>query len=184
MADVRDISGDCRNEAEEGRRWIIALVQMNCERRAARQLDKLNIRNFVAMQSERHIWSDRRKIVERIVLPMSVFLYVNETEERMVREYSFINRLMTYPGERKPAVIPDEQVERFMHMLRCSEAKVHMERAPLELGQSVIINRGSLRGLCGELTHIDNDKSHVVVRIDGLGCASIDITSSYVDVIE
>lgn len=173
--------GGERSIPDGRRRWLIALVQMNCEKRVSEQLDKLEIQNFVAAQTEVHKWSDRRKVIDRIILPMTVFIYVDEAEQKSLREYSFIYKLMSFPGEKTPAEIPDEQIERFRHMLRCTESPVGIESAPLTVGEDVVISRGSLRGLCGELTSIRNNESHVIIRLDGLGCASVDIPSEFVE---
>ena len=43
------------------KRWIAALVQMNCEKKVASKLDKLGITNYVPIQKEVHQWSDRKK---------------------------------------------------------------------------------------------------------------------------
>lgn len=43
------------------KRWVAALVQMNCERKVASKLDKLGITNYVPIQKEVHQWSDRKK---------------------------------------------------------------------------------------------------------------------------
>ena len=56
------------------KRWVAALVQMNCERKVAARLDKMGIENYVAIQKEEHQWSDRRKKIERVVIPMVVFV--------------------------------------------------------------------------------------------------------------
>lgn len=163
------------------KQWHIALVQMNCEKRISRKLDTLRIENFVPTQTEIHMWSDRRKKVDRIVLPMSVFVHVNDEQLRTVRELSSVFRMMSYPGDKRPAEIPSAEVERFRQMLQCTESQVSIEEAPLQAGEKVVISRGSLRGLYGELTSVTDDKSHVIIRIGCLGCASIDIPSTYVE---
>lgn len=163
------------------RRWHIALVRMNCEKQVSRKLHSLNIENFVPLQSEMRLWSDRRKKIDRIVLPMAVFIYVNDAEFRTVRDFSFVYRMMTYPGDNRPAEIPTDEVLRFKQMLTCTESSVNIEEAPLQQGENVVIVKGSLRGLCGELTMVENEKSHVIIRISCLGCASIDIPSHYVE---
>lgn len=43
------------------KRWVAALVQMNCEKKVASKLDKLGITNYVPIQKEIHQWSDRKK---------------------------------------------------------------------------------------------------------------------------
>ncbi len=41
--------------------WVAALVQMNCERKAASKLDKAGITNYAPIQQEEHQWSECKK---------------------------------------------------------------------------------------------------------------------------
>ena len=54
------------------KRWYVALVRMHHEKKVAERLDKIGIENFVPVQQEVHQWSDRRKVVESVLLPMMV----------------------------------------------------------------------------------------------------------------
>ena len=57
------------------KRWYVALVRMHHEKKVAERLDKMGIENFVPVQQEIHQWSDRRKVVESVLLPMMVFVH-------------------------------------------------------------------------------------------------------------
>ena len=48
---------------------------MHHEKKVAERLDKMGIENFVPVQQEVHQWSDRRKVVESVLLPMMVFVH-------------------------------------------------------------------------------------------------------------
>ena len=160
--------------------WVAARVQMCLEKRIATKLTKLGYENFVLVQREIHQWSDRRKAIDRVVLPTVVFFHADEREQQALVRFSFINYLIGYPGERRAAAIPDIQMERFRKMLQCRESTVNIEAAPLAVGEEVVITGGSLRGLYGELVRVQEGQSHVIVRIGALGCASIDIPSHLV----
>ena len=51
------------------KRWYVALVRMHHEKKVAERLNKMGIENFVPVQQELHQWSDRRKMVESVLLP-------------------------------------------------------------------------------------------------------------------
>ena len=162
-------------------RWFAAMVQMNCERQVAKKLSRLNIENFVALQRELHLWSDRNKLVDRVVIPMTVFVRVSDAGLADIRRLSFVSRLLTYPGEYRPAPIPDAQMQRFREMLGCTESEVSIGQAPLEVGEQVLIVSGSLRGFRGELAAVREGKSQIIVRLGCLGCARITLPAEYVE---
>ena len=63
------------------KRWIAALVKMNCEKQVSNKLAKLGYDTYVPTQKEIHQWSDRKKRIDRIVIPMVVFVRLAKNEE-------------------------------------------------------------------------------------------------------
>ena len=59
------------------KRWYVALVRMHHEKKVSEYLNKVGIENFVPVQKEIHQWSDRRKLVESVLLPMMVFVHAD-----------------------------------------------------------------------------------------------------------
>ena len=157
-------------------RWIAALVQMCTEKKVGDRLTKLGIENYVPTQTEIHQWSDRKKKVERVVIPMVVFLRADEATERILRMQSFIRKILTYPGQTAAAVIPDEQIERLKFMLQEADSPVELMPENLRVGDRVRIVRGALQGLEGELCKSVPEKSMVAIRIDGLGYACVSVS--------
>ena len=113
------------------KRWYVALVRMHHEKKVAERLDKMGIENFLPVQQEVHQWSDRRKVVERVLLPMMIFVHVDLYEQKEVLTLGSISRYMVLRGESTPAVIPDEQMHRFKFMLDYSDETINMSTSPL-----------------------------------------------------
>ena len=161
--------------------WVATLVQMCTERKVGEKLSKLNIENWVPTQREVHQWSDRKKKVLRVVIPMVVFARVDEISEKQLKSLSFIYKILSYPGQKNAAIIPDEQIERLKFMLNNAESSVEVDNNQLQIGEQVRIIRGSLKGLVGELHIIDSEKMMVAIRIDCLGCACIKVSSTDIE---
>ena len=155
------------------KRWVAALVQMNCEKKVAAKLDKMGIANYVPVQQEEHQWSDRKKKIGRVVIPMIVFVRLAQDEEDEFRRLSFILKFITYPGSKELATpIPDEQIEKLKFLLHNADAKVSII-GNLKVGDKVRFARGPMKGLEGELSHIEERKTVVAIRINGLGYACV-----------
>ena len=75
--------------------WIAVLVQMCTEQKVSTKLNKLGITNYVPTQTEIHQWSDRKKKIERIVIPMVVFVQVDKEIEKSLITYSFIYKFIS-----------------------------------------------------------------------------------------
>ena len=164
------------------RRWYVAQVRMHHEKKVAERLGKIGIETFIPVQQEIHQWSDRRKKVEAVLLPMMVFVHADPKERMEVLSFSTVSRYMVMRGESTPAVIPDEQMARFRFMLDYSEDIICMNSTPLARGEKVRVIKGPLTGLIGELVTLDG-KSKIAVRLNMLGCACVDMPIGYVEAI-
>ena len=164
-------------------RWVAALVQMCTEKKVGDRLTKLGIENYVPTQTEIHQWSDRKKKIERVVIPMVVFVRADEATERILCMQSFIRKILTYPGQTAAAVIPDDQIERLKFMLKQSDSPVELMPENLRVGDRVRIVRGALQGLEGELCKSVPEKSMVAIRIDGLGYACVSVSLGDLEII-
>lgn len=172
------------NEGEAcSKRWVAALVQMNCEKKIASRLTKMGIANYVPVQQEEHQWSDRKKRIERVVIPMVIFVRLAKKEEDEFRRLSFIHKFITNPGSRELATpIPDEQIEKLKFLLRNADAKVSIVEN-LRVGDKVRLVKGPMTGLEGVLSHIDEHKPVVAIRIDGLGYACVSVEKENLELI-
>ena len=151
------------------KRWYVALVRMHHEKKVAERLSKMGIDSFVPVQQQIHQWSDRRKMVDTVLLPMMVFVHVNPKERMEVLSFSTVSRYMVMRGESTPAVIPDEQMARFRFMLDYSDEAVCMNDSPLARGERVRVIKGPLSGLVGELVTVGS-KSKIAVRLNRVLC--------------
>ena len=147
--------------------WLDAYVRLYHEKKTRDRLTAMGIESFLPVQEEIHQWSDRRKKIERVVIPMMIFVHVDPAERAEVLTLSSVSRYMVLRGQSTPAVIPDEQMERFRFMLDYSEEAIEVCSSPLA-------------GLEGELVTIDG-KSKVAVRLDMLGCAHVDMPVGFVE---
>ena len=158
----------------------MAYVQSCLEKKTAQRLAAMGIECYLPVQSEIRQWSDRRKRVERLVIPMMIFVHVTPQERPLPLSLQAVSRYMVLRGESTPAVIPDEQMDRFRFMLDYSPEAVEMCSAPLAPDDAVKVIKGPLAGLEGELITV-NGKSKVAVRLDMLGCAHVDVPIGFVE---
>lgn len=167
------------NKLEE-KHWLVAYVQNNREKKTKERLAALGIDCFLPLQEEIHQWSDRRKKVQRVIIPMCIFVRVTYPERLQILKLPSVNRFMVLRGDSTPAIIPDDQMERFKFMLDYSEQAVEMCYEHLQPGERVRVIKGPLTGLDGELM-IVGGKNKVAVRINILGTALVEVPTGVVE---
>ena len=168
------------NSKKSNRRWLTAYVRMHHERKVRDRLTDMGIENFLPVQIQTRQWSDRKKKVERVLISMMIFVNVDVNEERQVLETPSVMSYLVLRGERKPAVIPNHDMQQFRFMVERSQASVNFETTHLQLGEEVRILKGPLTGLVGKLTHVKG-KSSIAIQIDGIGCATVEVSADMVE---
>ena len=162
------------------RQWLVAYVQSCLEKKTAQRLSALGIEHYLPVQTELHQWSDRLKRIDRLILPMMIFVHVSPREQSLPLTLQAVSRYMTLRGKGCPAVIPDDQMSRFRFMLDYSAEAIEICNTPLAPGDAIKVIKGPLTGLEGELITIGG-KSKVAVRLDMLGCAHVDMPVGFVE---
>lgn len=162
------------------KKWLAAYVKMHHEKKVRDQLTSLNIDNFLPIQTEIRQWSDRKKKVEKILIPMMIFVNVTSEEQHKVIKLPSVLRYLVLRGDHVPSEIPDTQMQNFKFMIDNSDYNVDFNSNNFESGERIRVIKGSLAGLEGEMIYIDG-KSKIIIRIDKLGCAVVELNASYVE---
>ena len=145
------------------KRWYVALVRMHHEKKVSERLSKMGIDSFVPVQQQIHQWSDRRKLVDTVLLPMMVFVHVTPKERMEVLSFSTVSRYMVMRGESTPAVIPDEQVHRFGRQRRVASHQ-HVENG---LRADDLRRRSNEWGVTKVLANLGVLLQHFVHAVEG-----------------
>ena len=144
----------------------------------AEVLDKMGVENYLPMQREIHKWSDRRKIVVRLIIPHIVFIRTDElTRREILRSVYGVHAYMMDRATGRPAVVPDHEMKAFRMMVEHSGAPVAMNSEPLVKGDLVRVISGPLSGMEYELAEVHGNKC-IVTRIDFLGSAFVEFAES------
>ena len=145
----------------QGHPWFAVRVRSNHERVAAMHLQERGYEEFTPSYKSQHQWTDRKKEIERFLFPGYVFCRFDPQRRLPV---------LTVPGVvglvgcgKIPVPIPDYEVERIRRMV---QSGLLVTPWPfLELGQTILIERGPLAGVEGILEEVKG-KCRLVVSIN------------------
>lgn len=155
--------------------WIAVYTRPRSEKKAAKELERLGIETYLPIQKQLRLWSDRKKHVDVAVIPMVLFVYVSDDDIITIRQHSLIINVLSLPGSRTPAHIPEHQIKTLKYMLGQTDIQVSFESSKYRTSEKVIVIRGKLRGLIGEIKSIKDDFTTISVYIDLLGGALVNI---------
>lgn len=158
----------------QNRKWLVAYVKTHHERKVRDRFKQIGIECFLPIKKELRQWSDRKKLVEVVLIPSLIFVNINADEHLKVLQTPSVSRFMKLKGDNSPAIIPDHEMKNFQQMIENAENEVFITSENIKQGEKVLIKSGSLKGIEGELVRIDK-KSKLLVRIEQLGCAYVEI---------
>lgn len=184
ISELRGTIANGTNDREAcSKNWFAILVRVNTEKKVAHRLSMMGYECYLPIQTEAHKWSDRTRMIDRIIIPMVLFIYVNRKQISDISKYSFVHKFISYPGRTEPAIIPNDQIERLKFLLHNAISCVELTNSRFEIGDKIEITRGPLKGLYGELCYIKKDKPMIGIRIELFGYACVNINKSDVKII-
>lgn len=165
----------------KARHWFVAFVKSCKEKKAAEALSSLGFEYYLPIRKEIHKWSDRRKEVERVLIPGIIFIHCMEKERELtLKDSPYLYGYMNDGGPHHPAIVRDSDMETFRAMVDGSGRDVVFSKDRLEPGDFVKVVSGPLSGKMGELVSI-NGKNCLAVRISMLGAAAIELSADTVE---
>lgn len=171
------VNGTDDREARS-KNWIAICSRPNCEKKLAQELSKLGIETYVPIQTKLRQWSDRKKKVDVVIIPMIVFAHITEADISTIRTRPHVIKILTYPGQKNVANIPDAQVERLKLLLKNADSDVEFVPNIYAKGEPVEVVRGNLMGLAGQVERASDGKANLIIIIEMLGGAIVSISSS------
>ena len=162
--------------------WLAVSVKFHHEQKVSEKLTACGIENFVAMQKQYRQWSDRIKLVNTILLPMVVFVYVTPLQRMQVLQIPSVICYLTACGGYSPAVIPDSQMDKFRFMLDYSPEAVNVVNVPIKQGEKVRIIKGPLVGMTGVIITVQDERK-IGISLDMLGYACAKIPLGYLETV-
>lgn len=162
--------------ADRDLHWFVGYVKSCQERRAAEEFASRGISTYVPVQKVRSRWSDRVKIVDRLVIPGLIFVRCTFSDRlRMLESVRMVYGYITDGGPHNPAVVRDAEMETFVRMV--SNSSLELSRGPqhLSAGDRVRVIDGPLTGLECELVKVA-DKACLAARLNGVGTMLMEIS--------
>lgn len=169
------------SEDKADKQWLVAYVKMHHERKVGNYLDGLGVKTFLPIQKVTRQWSDRKKVIDKILIPMMIFVRVSPDERRIVLSSPSVLSFMMLRGTRKHAVIPDKEMQMFRFMLDSYDSDISIENEIPNIGDKVRIIKGPLLGLEGTLIGNEKGKLKFVLQLNQLISATILIDRLYVE---
>lgn len=172
------MSGNVPSSNPDGLHWYVACVRSCQEKNVAEALRKNSVECYLPLRREVHRWSDRRKVVECLVVPRYVFIRCKDSQRAaFLAADSRLVRFLASSG--KASVVRDGEMEAFRRMVD-SGGRLYLTGEDLKAGDRVRVMSGPLVGTECELVGVAGGRC-LAVRLGALGTAIMDLDKDTVE---
>ncbi|MBK8883958.1 MAG: UpxY family transcription antiterminator [Bacteroidales bacterium] len=145
-------------------KWYAIYTNPRAEKQVYQRLIEEGVETFLPLQKAYRVWSDRKKLIEKPLIPSYLFVRILVKNFHHVYKQQGVVKFISFEG--KPVSIPSKQIDN-LKLLVNSDAKIELSSEIFAKGDNVEVISGSLVGLTGELIRVGN-QNRVVIRIDRL----------------
>jgi transcription antitermination factor NusG len=140
--------------------WFAVQTKPRHEKQVAVELKEKGVEVFLPLLQAVHQWSDRRRLVEVPLFSSYLFVRLQQWREERLTVLRTQGALRFIGSRGEGASVPEEEIEAVQTLLR---ERVAFTSCPfVNIGQRVRIRGGSLDGLRGILTAVNDDRSLIV----------------------
>lgn len=188
MADIQESRGVTPVDGTDDREarskfWIALYTRPRSEKKVQHILDKMGINTYLPIQKQMRQWSDRKKMIDVVVIPMVIFAHIEKCDFLKVINHPLILKPITLPGHKEVTIIPNNQIEKLKYILDQSEIPAFFCPELFSVKQNVKIARGPLKGILGEVIDVKNDSAEIVILIDGLGGVKLTTNKTNLEIV-
>ncbi len=145
----------------EEKNWYVVYTKSRWEKKVAENLTRAEIENYLPLRKEKVQWSDRKKEVEKIIIPSYVFVKINEQEQTSVR---MINGVVNFVyWLKKPAIVKNNEVEKLKQFLE-NEGIISIEKLEAKIGNVIEIEDGIFKGQKGKIVKVKEHKIELILE--------------------
>lgn len=146
------------------KKWFALYTKSRNEKKVHQALIDKDIECYLPLEKKLKFWSDRKKWVEEPFIRSYIFVHIEEVELQKALNTPGVVNVIRFGGV--PASVREEQIKMIQVILSGSE-DYELSTESFEPGEKVMVERGSLKGLYGEMVHHLN-KYKVLVRIESI----------------
>lgn len=180
---VSSVNGTDDREARS-KFWIALYTRPRSEKKAKAFLDHEGIETYLPIQKQIRQWSDRKKLVEVVVIPMIVFVHIEKEMLHQIINHSLILKPLTLPGSKEVSIIPENQIDKLRFILGQSDYPISFEPSSFHVNDKVRIVRGPLLGLVGDISILGDDYVELAVSVGLKGTARLKIEKINIEILK
>ena len=127
--------------------WYAAYTHSCQEKQVAARLASLGVEHYLPIRKEIRKWSDRKKLIDAVLIPRIIFIHVRNAERSpLFEKVPGLHHFISFDGPGTAAVIPDSDLERFRALVEAYPQELSITAEKFTKGDRVVVLEGPLKG--------------------------------------
>ena len=143
--------------------WFVLYCKPNTEKSTAQKLKDNGFEVYCPTQTQVKQWSDRKKKIEKPVLPSMLLIYLKDKDRSQVFTVPTVQRYLFFA--RQPAVVREEEVKAMQKYLSGDYDQLEVER--IEVGSQLDLDQFGFKGQQGVVKKLS--KNQCWIYLESLG---------------
>lgn len=144
--------------------WYVLRTKSRSEKQVHKRLVETDIETYLPLYTTIRQWSDRKKKVELPLFPSYIFVNIYANQFHIPYVVPGIFNFVHFEGT--PAIVPQQDIDN-LKILENGNPDLKISHRHFSPGQKVIVTKGVLNGLTGELVQCGRAK-RFLVRIESI----------------
>ena len=151
------------NAKQDSKKWIAVYTKPRHEKFVENELKKKGIDVYLPMLKERRKWSDRKKWVSFPLFRSYIFVKIEIKNALIILQTIGVVKLVKFNN--KVAIVPEQSIDNIRLMI---EGGYNPEPTDYFIkGNPIEVKDGPLKGIVGEVIHVDK-KDRLVIRVEAI----------------
>ena len=152
-----------KRSVDQTKQWFVLYCKPNTEISTTQKLREQGFDVYCPTQTQIRQWSDRKKKIEKPVLPSMLLVYIKDKNRTQVFSVHTVQRYLFF--ERQPAVVREAEVEAMREYLSGEYDKLEVER--IEVGNRLSLDEFGFKGQEGIVKKLSNNQCWI--NLESLG---------------
>lgn len=142
--------------------WYVIYTKPRAEKKTAQRLNDIGIEAYCPTVKEIRVWSDRKKKIDKPVLPSMIFVKTSETERHLVFDIKSVTRFLSWQNE--AAKVTDQEIEELRESLNTKSAYQNINFETIKVGEKVDLSNLGFENQEGTIKNIKDNKCWIVLE--------------------
>ena len=152
-----------KKETKDENRWYVIRTIPRHEKRICAFLTTREIEHYCPKKFQSRQWSDRKKLVEVVLIPTYIFVFAKGSQRNIILEHPSVLHFISF--EKKPAVVKSKDIETLKRFLNEYEDYDLDENQQLVKGQEVEVQNGVFLGMKGLIDTIQGKIAFITLPL-------------------